>query len=494
MEARIDTPFGPVAGAPVEGGRAWSWRGVPYGAAPVGGLRFRSPQPPEPWADLRDATRPGPSPLQSGSSLFAGGLPGNTVGDVSEDCLTVDVWAPDAEAAGGWPVMVWIPGGAFLTGGSAVETYDGARLAAEHGLVVVSVNYRLGAAGFLWVDGGEPNCGLRDQLAALRWVRQAAAAFGGDPANVTVVGESAGAGSVLHLLPAAAAEGLLRRAVIQSAGVEHTQGTAEAGKVKAAVMAAAGCETDRDLWSLPAAALLEAQERAMPALMAEVGSLPFHPAVDGDLVTARPGDAWPIGATDVLVGWTAEEMRLYPDRGADEADGLRRRLRGLVRRRTGADVDDAAVDRLADFYSPAGTGADIWAAAQTDILMRLPARRLALSVEGPTVHLAQFDWGATGGEWRRGAFHAIDLPFTFGTLDRCGWLEFLGAAGPDDRGARRLADLHMAAWAAYARTGDPGWPTAPTVMHLDADSGPGPDPLVEAAMVWNEVAVGWPPV
>jgi para-nitrobenzyl esterase len=236
--------------------------------------------------------------------------------------------------------------------------------------------------------------------------------------------------------------------------------------------------------------VLEAQEQSMPGLMATVSAMPFHPVVDGDVVKARPGDLWPVGEVDVLVGWTAEEMRLYPDRKADDPAGLRKRLQSLVRRRTGSEGD---VDRLIELYSPVGSGADVWAAAQTDSLMRLPARRLALSVTGSTVHLAQFDWGATGGEWRRGAFHAIDLPFTFGTLD--GWLEFLGADGADDRGARRLADLHMAAWAAYARTGDPGWAPAPVTMRFDTESKPTDDPLVEVAAVWNEVAgEGWPPV
>jgi para-nitrobenzyl esterase len=491
MKELIETPSGPVQGTAVAGGRALCWRGIPYAAAPIGPLRFRAPAPPAPWGDVRSAVAISPAPVQSASSLFAGGIPGNQLAAVSEDCLTVDIWAP-AGGRSGRPVLVWIPGGAFLTGGSAVPTYDGSRLAAEQDVVVVSVNYRLGALGFLWLEDGDSNCGLRDQLAALRWTRDSIAAFGGDPANVTVVAESAGAGSLIHILPAAASEGLLRRAVIQSCGVEQTQSRADTEKVKSAVLATAGVGSERELWSLPWRALLEAQEAAVPGLMATVGAMPFHPAVDGDLVGERPADSWPIGSVDILVSWTAEEMRLYPDRGAEDPDGLRSRLRGLVRRRTGVDTD---VTPLLDFYSSCGTGADIWAAAQTDLIMRLPARRLALSVTGSAVHLAQFDWGATGGDWRRGAFHAIDLPFTFGTLDVAGWDSFLGAAGPDDRGAHRLAEFHMEAWAAYARTGDPGWEPAPVTMRFDTDSAAGDDPLVETAAVWRSV-VGdsWPPI
>lgn len=493
MKGVAETGCGPVQGSAVDGGRAWAWRGIPYAAPPIGPRRFRAPGPAPAWAARRDGSRPAASPMQSASSPFAGGLPANTVGEVSEDCLTLDVWAP-ADRSERRPVLVWIPGGAFLTGGSAVATYDGTRLAVEHGLVVVSVNYRLGAFGFLWVDGGDANCGLADQLAALRWVRAHVAAFGGDPANVTVAGESAGAGSVLHLLPAAAGQGLVARAIVQSAGVDHTQLPEHAERVKAAVMAEAGVTVDADLWHLPAAALLDAQERALPALMGSVGALPFHPVVDGSLVADRPGDRWPVAGVDLLVGWTAEEMRLYPDRGADDPAGLGRRLGSLVRRRSGARPADTVIDDLVEFYRPAGSGDDIWAAAQTDILMRLPARRLALSVEGPAVHLAQFDWGATGGDWRRGAFHAIDLPFTFATLDVGGWLEFLGAAGPDDRGAAAVASRWMQAWAGFARSGDPGWAPAPAVMRFDVESGPGPDPLVEAAELWRRAAPGWPPI
>jgi para-nitrobenzyl esterase len=485
----------------VASGAAWVFHSIPYAAAPVGRLRWQAPVPLGPWDGVRDATQAGPSPVQSGSSMFSGGLPGNRVSDVAEDCLTVDIWAPRPAPEGGAtrPVLFWICGGAFLTGGSAVPTYDGARLAAEHDVVVVSVNYRLGALGFLWIDGGAPNCGLLDQMAALRWTRSNVAAFGGDPDNVTLLGESAGAGSLLHILPVVAYEGLARRAIIQSAGVPHTQMPADAERVLAAVVSAASVSSGTDLLRLPAEAVLELQEEAMPGLLASVSSLPFHPVVDGELVRARPADTWPVGDMGVLFSWTAEELRLYPDRKADEPTALDARLRSLIRHRIGSDPSAASVERLRSFYAGIGSGADAWAAAQTDILMRLPPRRMAMDLarSGSAVHVAQFDWGATGGEWRRGAFHAIDLPFTFGTLETSGWLEFLGAGGDDDRGARRLADLHMASWAAYARTGDPGWPAFADgqVMRFDTESGVGADPLVETAAVWDSVAgEGWPPI
>lgn len=488
MEVETDTPSGRLRGVRTAAG-VQLYRGIPYAARPVGPLRFRAPAPVEPWSGVRDCTTRGPSPVQSRSNVFSGTLPGNRVERVDEDCLTVDVWTPAAGDGARRPVVVWICGGAYLTGGSAIETYDGARLAEEHDLVIVSVNYRMGALGFLWLEGGDSNCGLRDQLAALRWVKAQAEAFGGDPDNVTVFGESAGAGSVLHLLPQAAREGVVRRAILQSAGVEHTQTPPDAERVKRAVLEAAGTGADRDLWSLPWQAVLEAQETALPGLMASVGSLPFHPVVDGDVVRAKPGVSWDAGSVDVLFSWTGEEMRLYPDRRADDPHRLLRRIRRLIEKRTGSDPGEQEARRLVDFYADRGGGADVWAAVQTDALMLLPARRVALGrtgVERGRTHVASFDWGATGGDWRRGAFHAIDLPFSFGTLDRGGWLEFLGASEGDDRGAHRLADRHMGAWASYARTGGPGWGEFPDeVMHFDSECWVGGDPLVGAAEAWS---------
>jgi para-nitrobenzyl esterase len=495
MKVEIDTPSGRLRGTRLASGME-VYRGIPYAGGPTGPLRFRAPQPVAPWPGVYDATTPAPSAVQSTSSVFSGTLPGNRVGEVSEDCLTLDVWTPGpGPALAGHPVIVWICGGAFLTGGSVIETYDGAALAGAGEVVVVSVNYRMGALGFLWLDGGDSNCGLRDQMEALRWVSSQIGAFGGDPGNVTVLGESAGAGSILHFLPAAGREGLVQRAIIQSAGVEHTQTAADAARVKAAVMDAAGATTDGALMDMEWHDLLAAQEAALPGLMATVGSLPFHPVVDGDLVAAKPGVAWDVAGVDVLFSWTAEEMRLYPDRAADDPARLRKRIRRLIEKRTGSDPGDAAAGRLASFYADRGTGADVWAAIQTDGLMLLPARRVALR-SGWEPHVAQFDWGATGGEWRRGAFHAIDLPFSFGTLDRCGWLDFLGAGGGDDRGARRLAAAHMEAWAAFARTGDPGWGRFPaSVMHFDSECRVGPDPLVDAAAAWEGLwSADGPPV
>jgi len=481
-----------------------SFQAIPYVAPPVGPLRFRAPRPPLPWAGVRDATRPGPSPMQSRTSPYSGALPGNLVQRISEDCLTLDVWAP--AGASNLPVLVWMPGGAFLTGGSALETYDGSILAADHDVVVVGVNYRLGAFGFAWFgdsDDRPANCGLRDQIAAIDWVSRNVGAFGGDRDNVTAFGESAGAGSLLHLL--SSTEKLkVRRAILQSAGVEFTMPGEQAELVTETFLRhVPGGRARVD--DLPAEVILEAQELAVVALMPTVSSMPFHPSVDRQLLPATPSVAFAEGAgadIDLLVSWTSDEMRLFPNPAADEAgfEGIIRWTRALLSgRRGGSDVSEDRAGQLVGFYQDLlgptrrSTPADVWLAIQTDVLMRLPALRIAdsHSANGGTTRTSEFAWSTppAEGERDRGAFHAIDLPFTFGTLDRAGWREFL-RAGPD---ADRLAAAHMAAWAGFARSGTPdveglgAWPRyrqpeRATVI-FDSECSVGNDPLatVEAA-------------
>jgi para-nitrobenzyl esterase len=439
-----------------------SFRAIPYAAPPVGQLRFRAPLPPVPWAGVRDATEAGPSPMQSLSSPFSGVIPGNLVTDASEDCLTLDVWAPSG--ASNLPVLVWIPGGAFLTGGSALETYDGSVLAADHEVVVVGINYRLGVFGFGWLEDSDTNCGLRDQLAALEWVQRNAAALGGDPGNVTAFGESAGAGSLLHLL-ASTEKIKVRRCILQSPGVDHTLRGEQAELVRETFLRhlPAGGAGLRDL---PAQALLDAQERAVMELLPIVSSMPFHPFVDGQLLPATPSVAFADGAAtdiDLLVSWTSDEMRLYPNPAADDVgiSGITKWTRTFLTGRLGSDAGEEQAERLVGFYrdrpGPSGraTPSEVWLSILTDGTMRLPAHRIAKShaANGGTTRTVEFAWRGppAEGEWDRRAFHAIDLPFTFGTLDRAGWREFL-RAGPD---ADQLATIHMAAWAGFARSGAP---------------------------------------
>jgi para-nitrobenzyl esterase len=443
--------------------------------------------------------------MQSPTSIYSGTIPGNRVDTVAEDCLTLDVWTPDG--ADHLPVMVWVPGGAYLTGGTGIETYDGANLAADGEVVVVSINYRLGVFGFAWFGPGvgDTNCGLRDIAAALTWVRHNVGAFGGNEDNVTMFGESAGAGAIAHLLSSPMVAQPPRRVILQSPGIDHTLFPDDAEVVADVLLrhlSIPWADAPR-LSALPAEALLAAQEAVMPALMPVLSSMPFHPFVDGDVVSSRPSLDGSSGR-DLLVSYTTDEMRLYPDTTAARAggwDGLHQRTRRYLTRRTGMDPGLDPARDLVTFYrdrlASAGRNscADVWAAIQTDGIMRLPIRRLAdaHAAGSPRTYAAEFAWSSPppAGEWDRGAFHAIDLPFTFGTLDRGGWREFLGAGAA----ANTLARQHMAAWAAFARDGKPrvpdladwpayGGPDRATLV-LDAPCSIERDPLGEIAQAWD---------
>jgi len=376
--------------------------------------------------------------------------------------------------------MVWIHGGAFTAGGSSQPVYDGARLAAEADVVVVTINYRLGALGFLCPEDAGPetetvgNAGLHDQLAALRWVRSHAPAFGGDPSRLTAFGESAGAGSILHLL-ASTAEPVVTRAAAQS-GEPRTLSLEEAARVASRLAAALGVDraTADNLRPVPTAALLAAQDQAIVEVFGETGVMPFAPSVDGDLLDRPVLDAMAAGrGTDValLIGTTRDELRLFADPTGAQLDDerLARRVARLVPGRDPLEV--IAVYRCA-LESGAGNG-DVWEAIRTDARMRMPTLGLAeaRAASGAPAFVYRFDWAAPG----LGAAHAIDLPFTFGTFDREGW----GAVVGYDEAADSLGAELRQALAALAATGDPSrdglaWPpyeaTRRAVMVFDRDT------------------------
>ncbi|HSO95634.1 MAG TPA: carboxylesterase family protein [Acidimicrobiia bacterium] len=457
--------------------------GVPYAAPPVGARRWTRPAPAAPWVGVRGADTFGPAaPQRAGLSSP---LPSFTPGATAEDCLTLNVWTPDLR--GHRPVMVWIHGGAFTTGGSSQPVYDGARLAAEHDLVVVTINYRIGALGFLHpVDAGPDtdvvaNAGLHDQRAALSWVHAHAAALGGDPATITVFGESAGAGSILHLVSAATAPPV-RRAIAQS-GEPHTLDADEARATAVAFAAAVGVDRADTalLQNLPVDALLAAQDRVFAERFAATGTMPFAPGVDGQLLDQDVQAAFRAGrgtAIDLLLGTTRDELRLFPDPTAATLDDarLQRRVRRLA-----PDADPGAL--IAAYRTALAADAscgDVWDAVRTDTRMRIPNLQVAeaRAATGAAAFVYRFDWAAPG----LGAAHAVDIPFTFGTFDHEGWGDAVGY----DRDAETLGVGLRAAWAAFARLGTADtdtlgpWPRyeAPrrAVMRLGRDSGVVDDP------------------
>jgi para-nitrobenzyl esterase len=510
MSPTADTESGRVRGltrhAGTSGRPVAQFLGIPYAAPPVGPLRFRSPEPAPGWAGTRDATQHRAAPMQSLDSPFSGVIPGNSVAAADEDCLTVDVWTP-AEP-GDYPVIMWMPGGAFLTGGSSLVTYDGAALAADESVVVVGVNYRLGVFGFGWFGEaiGDSNCGLRDQLVAAAWVKRNISAFGGNPAAVTAMGESAGAGALLHLLASPESVGVIDRYILRSPGVDHTLYPDDVDRVSTALLRQLSLSPADvgALRNLDSAELLKAQEAVVLEMMPVLSSMPFHPFIDGQLLSASPSQAVAGGAghaADLMISWTSDEMRLFPTPSANTVgvDGLVRWTRTLLTGRMGNDPGQERSRQLVDFYvdllGGSAAGTDVWAAISTDGIMRLPARRIAdahAQLDSNT-YATEFAWRgpAIAGEWDRGCFHAIDLPFTFGTLDAAGWREFLNAGSDADDVSRALMHAH----AEFAATGRPSapeggaWPQYGTSQRstviFDSPSRTADDPLAAIAQAWD---------
>jgi para-nitrobenzyl esterase len=454
---RVVTATGTVEGDTVsapDGTPVRRFLGIPYAGAPTGAGRWRRPPAVTPWTGVRAAREFGPAAPQTRglSSVLPAFQPDST----SEDCLTLNVWTPALD--GRRPVMVWIHGGAFTSGGASQPVYDCARLAADGDVVVVTLNYRLGVLGFLCPDDASPgadvvaNAGLHDQLAALAWVRDNASGFGGDVESLTAFGESAGAGSILHLLTAGTAGSPFDRAIAQS-GEPRTLSRDDAARVAASIATAVGVEAadTAHLAAIPLDALLAAQDRVAMELFGTVGVMPYAPAVDDALLPTSVLDATTAGGgadVPLVLGTTRDELGLFPDP-------------------TSATLDDDRLHRLVPGPDPAATIAayraglgdqptngDVWEAVRTDALMWVPNLYLAeaRASVGATTYLYRFDWPAPG----VGAAHAVDLPFTFGTFDREGW----GAAVGADSAAEALGARLRQHWTTFARTGHPDAATA----------------------------------
>lgn len=288
----VETAYGPVRGA--DDGRVKAWKGIRYAAAPVGELRFRAPEPPGRWTDVADATAFGPACPQPPLPR----IPLDLGAPQGEDCLSLNIWASaDTEPGAGKPVMVWLHGGAYILGSSSQALYDGRRLAGGGDVVVVTVNYRIGALGFLDLSSFQTrrrfdtNVGLHDVLAALGWVRDNIAAFGGDPDRVTLFGESAGAGIVTTLLAAPAAKGLFTAAIAQSSPATAVYDRGRARRVAETVLDKLGIDpSDADrLHDVPVPAMIAASKEVFDEVpVRNPGTLAFVPIVDGDLLTDYP--------------------------------------------------------------------------------------------------------------------------------------------------------------------------------------------------------------
>ncbi|MFF7981539.1 carboxylesterase/lipase family protein [Streptomyces sp. NPDC007901] len=488
----VTTAQGAVRGLRQDDGTA-AFLNIPYAAAPLGAGRFAPPQPHEPWDGVRDATVPGPNAPQSERKLGSVDMsPYFGVGwSHGEDYLTVNVFTP-AAANGHLPVMVFVHGGGFVAGSTRSALYDGSAFARD-GVVLVTLNYRLGIAGFLDIPGAPANRGLLDVVAALRWVRENIAVFGGDPHNVTLFGQSAGATIVGGVLATPEATGLFRRAVVQSGSGLGAFTTEQAARVTQAAAEVLGIEPHVDAFAdIPDERLVEAASRlAGIDLQTDthhdplIGLSPFSLVLD-----TQPADSVAAGLgadIDLLIGTNAEEGNLYlvpVDKYATS---------------TADDIDDTAARshpnpaQLVETYRktrPDASYGELRSAIMGDALFGAGSRALAgahAAHPDSATFAYEFAWRSTALNGELGATHAVELPFVF---DLAQLPQLQGASallGPDKPPVELATRMHET-WVRFATTGNPGWDPYDTerraTMRIDTEWTQVDDPRSRERRAW----------
>jgi para-nitrobenzyl esterase len=460
---------GELVGVAIDGGLRFC--AVPYAAPPVGENRFAAPRPHAPWSEARDATRFGPAapqykptPAEMEKVLPGLDLSPLVGGDLvaGDDFLLANIWTPGASGAA--PVMVFIHGGSFTGGVGGAAVYDGGAFA-RAGVVCVTINYRLGIEGFLAIPGAPTNLGLRDQIAALAWVKDNIAAFGGDAGNVTVFGESAGAMSIANLVASPLAKGLFRRAVVQSGhgsmvrtipvAQRLTRRIAKMLKIKPDVegfrsASIADCIKALAKVSRPTTRidLREADKREHA-----FGLSKFLPVYGDDVLPEHPLTALANGVgsdVELLIGTNREEMNLY-----FVPSGIHKKLGKFLANMIVKNVEPRAKEILRAYgmNDKGKRPGMVFTEALTDLVFCLPARRFALAHKGRT-HFYEFSWRSRAYNGELGACHAMELPFVFDTLSTvAGPKGLAGGEAPQD-----IADRMNKLWADFAKTGALPWP------------------------------------
>ncbi|AUI37264.1 carboxylesterase/lipase family protein [Geobacillus thermoleovorans] len=450
----VETRYGRLRG--VVNGSVFVWKGIPYAKAPVGERRFLPPEPPDAWDGVREAAAFGPAVMQPSDPIFSG-LLGRMSEAPSEDGLYLNIWSPAADGKKR-PVLFWIHGGAFLFGSGSSPWYDGTALAKHGDVVVVTINYRMNVFGFLHLGDlfGEAyaqagNLGILDQVAALRWVKENIEAFGGDPDNITIFGESAGAASVGVLLSLPEASGLFRRAILQSgSGALLLRSPETAMAMTERILERAGVRLgDRGrLLSIPAEELLRSALSLGPRIM-------YGPVVDGRVLRRHPIEALCDGAASgipILIGVTKDEYNLFTLTDPSWTKLGEKELLDRINREVGP-VPEAAIRYYAETAEPSAPDWQTWLRIMTYRVFVEGMLRTAdaQAAHGADVYMYRFDYETPvfGGQLK--ACHALELPFVFHNLHQPGVANFVGNRPEREAIAN---EMHYA-WLSFARTGNP---------------------------------------
>jgi len=471
--ATVDTSSGKIRGLMID--KVNAFKGIPYGASTAGNRRFLPPAKPEPWTGIKDTVEWGPeAPQVSPHTEIPEVRATIPATGMSEDCLRLNVWSNGLGRNDKRPVMLWLHGGGFTSGNGSYTIYDGTNLAKKRDVVAVTINHRLNSFGFLDLTGiggakyeHASNVGMLDAIAALQWVHDNIANFGGDPNNVTIFGQSGGAGKVSTLLAMPGAKGLFHRAIIQSGSNLKGVSISDATKTAQALMAKLNVKTADDLQKAPMDQLIAATNSTQ--------GLRLAPVIDGWSLLRDPfsPDAPPISAdVPVLLGTVETEVTFFPNTQMDPIDDAAL----LTRVKAAARADDAQAKNLIDLYKkgrPGVSNIDVALILESDTRFRpgVVTEAELKSAQKAAVYMYYFTWRSPVHDGKLKTFHTLEIPFVTDNVDNGTSMTGTG----QDRYA--LQDKMSAAWAAFARTGNPNHKGLPTWPKFN--------PTQRATMIFN---------
>lgn len=510
MSASVTTQCGEILGLQHQDHQ--EFRGIPYAEQPIGVARFKAPEPLLAFDEPYQATCFKDSAPQEEIPLFG-------INETSEDCLYLNIWTPNSDDKKR-PVLVWIHGGAYVTGSGSQSLYDGKNIATKGDMVVITLNYRLGALGYLYLNDllpdldVSPNNGLLDQIEALKWIKENIIHFGGNPQDVTLAGESAGAMSIATLLACPMASGLFHKVILQSGAADQALTRAEANEITTTFLKAAEVSMDHPekLWQLSTQQIVKAQRECLkmsydrgtynqPVLQKGMTLLPV---MDGEVLAQSPLSSLTRGDSKnipMMIGCTRDEWNFFMKMPGAE---------GMIPSAKTKDMDKLTLiklcerdlpgmgERAANLYekivqqdNPGAGYGDIYSAFESDRMFRIPSLRIAEAQceHNPEVYFFQFEWS----ESLFGACHASDIPFVFGNTDEGAGRMLTG--GGDK--AKKLSSIVQSCWIAFARSSDPAtdlvgkWPKftkdTPNAMIFDQKIRIKEDPFVGVREIWERI-------